>query len=160
MAVELARWDDLLQGDELAHVTTEPAREAQLTPFPDDLHPLVRDALPHEALFAHQRETWDAARRGEHVVVTTGTASGKTLAFNLPVLDAIARDPKLRTLYLYPTGARAGSGAQPRRVQATAHARGDLRRRHAGRAPLADPPLGEPHPHEPGHAPRRHPPAP
>ena len=112
MAVELARWDDLLQGDELAHVTTEPAREAQLAPFPNDLHPLVRDALPHDALFAHQRETWDAARRGEHVVVTTGTASGKTLAFNLPVLDAIARDPKLRTLYLYPTKALAQDQAR------------------------------------------------
>jgi DEAD/DEAH box helicase domain-containing protein len=112
MAVELARWDDLLQGDELAHVTTEPARDARLAPFPDDLHPLVRDALPHDALFAHQRETWDAARRGEHVVVTTGTASGKTLAFNLPVLDAIARDPKLRTLYLYPTKALAQDQAR------------------------------------------------
>src|SRR5439155_371303 len=43
----------------------------------------------------------------EHVVVTTGTASGKTLAFNLPVLDAIARDPKNRALYLYPTKALA-----------------------------------------------------
>jgi DEAD/DEAH box helicase domain-containing protein len=112
MAVELARWDDLLQGDELAHVTTEPARDARLAPFPDDLHPLVRDALPHDALFAHQRETWDAAHRGEHVVVTSGTASGKTLAFNLPVLDAIARDPKLRTLYLYPTKALAQDQAR------------------------------------------------
>src|SRR6476659_341310 len=112
MAVELARWDDLLQGDELAYVTTERAREALLAPFPDDLHPLVREALPHEALFAHQREAWDAARRGEHVIVTTGTASGKTLAFNLPVLDAIARDPKLRTLYLYPTKALAQDQAR------------------------------------------------
>ena len=43
--------------------------------------------------------------RGENVIVTTGTASGKTLAFNLPVLDAIARDPKTRALYLYPTKA-------------------------------------------------------
>ena len=112
MAVELARWDDLLQGEELAHLATEPARKAQLAALPDDLHPLVREALPHEALFAHQRDTWDAARRGEHVVVTTGTASGKTLAFNLPVLDAIARDPKLRTLYLYPTKALAQDQAR------------------------------------------------
>ena len=50
---------------------------------------------------------WDAAERGEHVLVSTGTASGKTLAFNLPVLDAIARDPKVRALYLYPTKALA-----------------------------------------------------
>ena len=52
------------------------------------------------------------ARLGEHVVVTTGTASGKTLAFNLPILDAIARDPKLRTLYLYPTKALAQDQAR------------------------------------------------
>ncbi len=50
---------------------------------------------------------WDAAARGEHVLVTTGTASGKTLAFNLPVLDALAREPKSRALYLYPTKALA-----------------------------------------------------
>jgi DEAD/DEAH box helicase domain-containing protein len=112
MAVKLARWDDLLQGEELAHLAAEPAREARLSPFPDDLHPRVREALPHEALYAHQRETWDVARRGEHVIVTTGTASGKTLAFNLPVLDAIARDPKLRTLYLYPTKALAQDQAR------------------------------------------------
>jgi DEAD/DEAH box helicase domain-containing protein len=112
MAVKLARWDDLLQGEELAHLAAEPAREARLSPFPDDLHPRAREALPHEALYAHQRETWDVARRGEHVIVTTGTASGKTLAFNLPVLDAIARDPKLRTLYLYPTKALAQDQAR------------------------------------------------
>ncbi len=112
MAVELARWDDLLQGEELAHVASEPAHEARLAPLPDDLHDRVRDALPHDALYEHQRETWDAARRGEHVIVTTGTASGKTLAFNLPVLDAIARDPKLRTLYLYPTKALAQDQAR------------------------------------------------
>ena len=59
------------------------------------------------ALYAHQAEAWAAAARGEHFVVTTGTASGKTLAFNLPVLDALARDPKQRALYLYPTKALA-----------------------------------------------------
>src|SRR5207245_5814324 len=58
------------------------------------------------------REVWDAAARGEHVVVTTGTASGKSLAFNLPVLDALAREPKHRALYLYPTKALAQD--QPR----------------------------------------------
>src|SRR5207302_6785221 len=89
---------------------TEPAREARLVPLPDDLHPRVRDALGAqgiEQLYTHQRAAWDAAARGEHVVVTTGTASGKTLAFNLPVLDAIARDAKNRALYLYPTKALA-----------------------------------------------------
>jgi DEAD/DEAH box helicase domain-containing protein len=64
------------------------------------------------ALYEHQAEAWDAAARGEHVIVTTGTASGKTLAFNLPVLDALAREPKLRALYLYPTKALAQDQAR------------------------------------------------
>jgi DEAD/DEAH box helicase domain-containing protein len=112
MAVQTAPWDDLLTGEELAHLANEAAREASSAPIPDDLHPLVRAALPFDSLYTHQRETWDAARRGEHVMVTSGTASGKTLAFNLPVLDAVAHDPKLRTLYLYPTKALAQDQAR------------------------------------------------
>src|ERR1051326_6226773 len=112
MATSVTRWDDLVQGEELAHLSTEPAREAQLAPLPDDVHPGVRAALPFDSLYLHQRDAWDAAQRGEHVIVTTGTASGKTLAFNLPVLDAVARDPKLRTLYLYPTKALAQDQAR------------------------------------------------
>jgi DEAD/DEAH box helicase domain-containing protein len=107
MAVTLAAWDGLLEGEELAYRGVEPAREARLAPLPDELAPRVRDAVGVPALYAHQRETWDAAARGEHVVVTTGTASGKTLAFNLPVLDALVREPKNRALYLYPTKALA-----------------------------------------------------
>jgi DEAD/DEAH box helicase domain-containing protein len=110
VVVETKAWTDLLQGDEIAYVNTEPAREARLAPLPDELHPRVREALTAqgiESLYTHQRAAWDAAARGEHLVVTTGTASGKTLAFNLPVLDAIAREPKQRALYLYPTKALA-----------------------------------------------------
>ena len=51
-------------------------------------------------------------RRGEHVIVTTSTASGKSLAFNLPVLDLLAREPKSRALYLYPTKALAQDQAR------------------------------------------------
>jgi DEAD/DEAH box helicase domain-containing protein len=101
-------WDDLLAGEELAYRTTDAARGPQLAPLPDGLafDPGV------EALYAHQREAWDAAQRGEHLIVTTGTASGKTLAFNLPVLDALAREPKNRALYLYPTKALAQDQAR------------------------------------------------
>ena len=63
-------------------------------------------------LYSHQADALAAARRGEHVLVATGTASGKTLAFNLPVLDALAADPKLRALYLYPTKALAQDQAR------------------------------------------------
>src|SRR5881275_390879 len=110
MSVATRIWDDLLQGEEIAYLGTDPAREARLAPLPDDLHTRVRDALAAQGideLYTHQRAAWDAAARGEHVIVTTGTASGKTLAFNLPVLDAIAREPKTRALYLYPTKALA-----------------------------------------------------
>src|SRR5205814_2819951 len=55
---------------------------------------------------------WDAAARGEHMILATGTASGKSLAFNLPVLDALAREPKTRALYLYPTKALAQDQAR------------------------------------------------
>ena len=110
MATSVARWDDLLVGDELAYLGSEAARDALFAPLPDELHPRVRDALEAQgidALYANQAAAWEAAQRGEHLVVTTGTASGKTLAFNLPVLDALAREPKQRALYLYPTKALA-----------------------------------------------------
>jgi DEAD/DEAH box helicase domain-containing protein len=105
-----AGWAGLLEGEELAHLEEVPARDAVLTPLPEDLHPRVREALAAQgvdSLYAHQAAAWEAAARGEHFVVTTGTASGKTLAFNLPVLDALAREPKQRALYLYPTKALA-----------------------------------------------------
>jgi DEAD/DEAH box helicase domain-containing protein len=112
MAVETALWDDLLQGEELAHVSTSPAEDARTAAIPAELDPRVAAALPFPELYLHQREAWDAAARGDHVVITTGTASGKSLAFNLPVLDAIAREPKTRALYLYPTKALAQDQAR------------------------------------------------
>src|SRR5690349_13221004 len=112
MAVEVAPWAGLLEGEELAHLGIEPARAARLGPLPDDLHPRVRQALGVDGLYLHQLAAWEAARRGESFVVTTGTASGKTLAFNLPVLDAVVRDPKTRALYLYPTKALAQDQAR------------------------------------------------
>ncbi len=110
-----AGWADLLAGEELASLTTEPARQGRLERLPEGLDPLVVSALLRrgiDGLFAHQAETWQAAARGENVIVTTGTASGKSLAFTLPVLDAIAREPKTRALYLYPTKALAQDQAR------------------------------------------------
>jgi DEAD/DEAH box helicase domain-containing protein len=107
VSVDVLGWEGLLQGEELAYLGREPERDARFAALPDELEPRVRDAIGVTRLYTHQRETWDRAARGEHVVVTTGTASGKTLAFNLPVLDAIGRDPKTRALYLYPTKALA-----------------------------------------------------
>jgi DEAD/DEAH box helicase domain-containing protein len=107
VSVGVLGWEGLLQGEEVAYLGAEPEREARFADLPDGLDPRVRDAIAVPRLYAHQREVWDAVARGEHVVVTTGTASGKTLAFNLPVLDELARQPKSRALYLYPTKALA-----------------------------------------------------
>ena len=110
-----AGWADLLDAEEVAYSGVEAARAPRVEPLPDDLDPRVASALLAlgvTSLFRHQAEAWEAARRGENVVVTTGTASGKSLAFNLPVLDAIAREPKTRALYLYPTKALAQDQAR------------------------------------------------
>jgi DEAD/DEAH box helicase domain-containing protein len=115
VATVAASWDELLTGEELAYVTEVPPREAQVVPLPEDLHPRAREALQGlglTGLYRHQAAAYAAAKRGEHVVVATGTASGKTLAFNLPVLDALAAEPKLRALYLYPTKALAQDQAR------------------------------------------------
>ena len=115
VATVAAVWDELLSGEELAYVTEVPVREARLVPIPEDLHPQVQEALSAQGLtdlYGHQAEAFESASRGEHLVIATGTASGKTLAFNLPVLDALAAEPKLRALYLYPTKALAQDQAR------------------------------------------------
>ncbi len=110
MAASVTAWGDLLQGEELAYLRTDSAQEARTVALPEDLPEAVREQLEAngiDSLFSHQALAWEAAARGENVVVTTGTASGKSLAFNLPVLAAVADDPKQRALYLYPTKALA-----------------------------------------------------
>ena len=110
-----ARWADVVEGEEAVYRGVHPSREPKLEALPVDLDTRVVSSLVANgvtALYRHQAEAWEAARRGENVVVTTGTASGKSLAFNLPVLDAIAREPKTRALYLYPTKALAQDQAR------------------------------------------------
>ncbi|MDR7554203.1 MAG: DEAD/DEAH box helicase [Armatimonadota bacterium] len=85
-----------------------PARPALWAPIPDALDPRLAAALRRngiEALYSHQAEAWEAVRAGRHVVVVTPTASGKTLCYNLPVLDAVLAAPQTRALYLFPTKA-------------------------------------------------------
>ena len=110
-----APWLQILDGEELAYLATEPARSGRSEPFPDDLDPRVASALVGlgiTSLWRHQAEAWEAARAGGNLIVTTGTASGKSLAFNLPVLDLLAREPKSSALYLYPTKALAQDQAR------------------------------------------------
>jgi DEAD/DEAH box helicase domain-containing protein len=94
----------------LAALRHFPAREARLAEFPPALHPQLRDVLKgrgYEGLYLHQRAAYDAAAAGRSTVVVTPTASGKTLCYNLPVLDHILRDESARALYLFPTKALA-----------------------------------------------------
>jgi DEAD/DEAH box helicase domain-containing protein len=95
------------------HVTAVrrlPAVAAQLAPFPDAIDPRLKRALASrgvEQLYTHQAEAIGHALAGRHTVVITPTASGKTLCYNAPVLNAILQDPSSRALYLFPTKALA-----------------------------------------------------
>nr|WP_244857302.1 DEAD/DEAH box helicase [Halorhodospira halophila] len=86
-----------------------PARPARTASLPEDLAPPVAEALRQrgiEQLYSHQRQAWDRIRAGQHTVVVTPTASGKTLCYNLPVLhEALTGSGK--ALYLFPTKALA-----------------------------------------------------
>ncbi|MEK7284587.1 MAG: DEAD/DEAH box helicase [Chloroflexota bacterium] len=87
-----------------------PACAPRYAPFPSWLDERIVRALRRrgiEALYSHQAAALDAAHAGRNVVVVTPTASGKTLCYDLPVLDAIAKDPSARALYLFPTKALA-----------------------------------------------------
>ncbi len=114
----VARTADVAEGEGLVHLTRLPARTGVRVPVPEDLPGLLRDRMDWlgiEALWSHQREVLDLARDGRHVVVATGTASGKTLAYHLPVLEAILADDKASALYLAPT--KALSRDQVRKVR-------------------------------------------
>ena len=87
---------------------TIPARAAQLRPMPDWLDPRIAAGLRSrgiEGLYLHQAEALDALREGRDIVVVTPTASGKSLCYDLPVLQAVAQDQEARALYLFPTKA-------------------------------------------------------
>ena len=87
-----------------------PAQPPQFADFPEGLDPrllAVLRARGYERLYTHQRATFDAVRAGLHTTVVTPTASGKTLCYNLPVLDGVLKDPDARALYLFPTKALA-----------------------------------------------------
>src|SRR5919202_1892235 len=87
-----------------------PAASAENVPLPADLHPDLARALRArgvEHLYSHQARAWRAVRSGRHLVVVTPTASGKTLCYNLPVLQRFLEDGQSRALYLFPTKALA-----------------------------------------------------
>jgi DEAD/DEAH box helicase domain-containing protein len=109
IAIDPARRDGRIVAE-----SGEPERPAKPVAMPRSLDPGLVEALARvgiERLYSHQREALKAAA-ASNLAITSGTASGKSLAFNLPVLDGIARDPKRRALYLYPTKALAQDQAR------------------------------------------------
>ncbi len=114
---ETPPWEAILErgeGEQLVARSTERPQDALVEPMPEHLHPELLDALAGagiHGLYAHQTDALASAYEG-HTIVTTGTASGKSLAFNLPVLDTLCRDRSARALYLYPTKALAQDQAR------------------------------------------------
>ena len=117
MAIDPARRDG-----RILETVNEAGREAESEPLPSGLEPALKKALEirgFTSLYSHQAEafrlaTLDRSEAGSEAgaVITTSTASGKSLAFNLPVLNSIARNGKCRALYLYPTKALAQDQAR------------------------------------------------
>ena len=89
---------------------TIPPRPAQTHPFPTGLPAPLSQALLASgihSLYSHQFETWTATQQNQNIILSTGTASGKTLAYNLPVFTELIANPNSRALYLFPTKALA-----------------------------------------------------
>ncbi|MFW5711743.1 MAG: DEAD/DEAH box helicase [Spirochaetota bacterium] len=93
---------------QISHWHTVPMRAGSYSPLPEGLSSELHALLQKrgiDRLYSHQLEAFEAARRGEHVVVVTPTASGKTLSYNLPVVQTLLEQPEMRALYMFPTKA-------------------------------------------------------
>jgi DEAD/DEAH box helicase domain-containing protein len=92
----------------IAHIERLPARPASWTELPEDLAPQLSTALLSRGinrLYIHQRRAYDLTLQGKDIVIVTPTASGKTLCYNLPVIQSLLENPESRALYLFPTKA-------------------------------------------------------
>jgi len=95
---------------QIAHIERIPAREARYAAVDPPVTGRIGQALERQGItrfYSHQAEAIEAVRRGESIVVVTSTASGKTLCYNVPVLESLESDPRARALYVYPTKALA-----------------------------------------------------
>ncbi len=92
---------------QIVHIQTIPPQEACFGELEKSLPENIQNCLltRNIRLYSHQAEAINKVRAGKNVVIATPTASGKTLAFNIPVLEALTKDPKATALYLYPTKA-------------------------------------------------------
>ena len=90
------------------HIETLIARKAQygkLKDLPESIEKYLQDS--HIKLYQHQVEATQLIRSGENILITTPTASGKTLAFNLPIIETFSQDSEATALYIYPAKALA-----------------------------------------------------
>ena len=101
--------------EQIVAVAHEAARRGRAADLPDDLPPALRETLfaaGVRTLYGHQTAARDALAAGDNVVVSTGTASGKSLCYQLAVLEAFAAEPQARALFLFPTKALAQDQAR------------------------------------------------
>jgi len=126
---DIEPWDDLMEAgrtdERLVTQSMVNARPGVEAPVPEELHPRVAEALRAkgiERLWSHQAEAIHAAWAGP-TIVTTGTASGKSMCFQLPTLDVLCRDARARALYLYPTKALSQDQARALNAFGVDHAR-------------------------------------
>ncbi len=105
----LAHWrSDPQVGPNLIEWRILPGKKASIAPFPPEIHPALREALETrgiQSLYTHQADSYRSIREGKNIVVVTGTASGKTLCYNLPVLDSMLKEGDSTALYIFPTKA-------------------------------------------------------
>ncbi|WP_156505820.1 MULTISPECIES: DEAD/DEAH box helicase [Bacillaceae] len=107
--VEWLKKDEAFK-EKIVHWRTLEPREAKMAPMPEDVHPKLLEALHSrgiQELYTHQSTAYAAARNGTSFVAVTPTASGKTLCYNLPVLQSVLEKSENRALYLFPTKALA-----------------------------------------------------
>ncbi|MCK4263300.1 MAG: DEAD/DEAH box helicase [Candidatus Aminicenantes bacterium] len=94
--------------DSITTIKYIPARQGRYRAYPSDVHPALIEALQEKGfsrLYTHQNLSWQLIKEGKNIVIVTPTASGKTLCYNLPVLDSILKNPSARAIYMFPTKA-------------------------------------------------------
>ncbi len=113
--MDVSRFIDRLKSDpdyrgQIVHMEDIPSQTARYGELMSPLQPRVVDVLRKtgiERFYTHQAQAIDAIRGGEDVAIVTSTASGKTLCYNVPVLERLVTDPAAKALYLFPTKALA-----------------------------------------------------
>ncbi|MBB6444658.1 DEAD/DEAH box helicase [Bacillus benzoevorans] len=96
--------------ENIIHWHTLEAKEASVAEFPESIHPILKESLQKRGintLYTHQKQAYEAVMQKKSIVAVTPTASGKTLCYNLPVIQSIIQDSNSRALYMFPTKALA-----------------------------------------------------